>query len=889
MRPAAQMENIAMRITNLRVNHLKNPCGYRMDQLTFSWITENKEGKEQKKARLCISEDRTFKKLCYDSGKKKDISSVGFSPEFPLQPERLYYWKVEVWDEHGRRGVSKPAFFRTGKMERGWRADWITSGLGEQVQPLFRKIFDIPRKIRRAWVSISCLGLFELYINGRKAGEEYLTPYCTHYTNWLQYLTWDVTALLKKGTNAIWIMTGNGWYKGRFGYIDGLDRLYGDTLGIICELSVELSDGSTLCVLSDESWRCCPSAVIESSIYDGEIYDCRKEYSGFSLSDAEGPNWKNVEKMQPPEGMLTERLSTPVSVQGQRKPVRLIHTPAGEQVLDFGQNMTGWVQCRVKLAEGQILRLQYGEILQNGNFYNRNLRTAKAQYCCIGDGRDRVVRPHFTFYGFRYVRVEGIEKVNPEDFTAQLLHSDMERTGRIVTSNEKINQLFENIWWSQRDNFLDVPTDCPQRDERMGWTGDAQVFCESASFNADTSAFYRKYLFDLLLEQKKRGGSVPHVIPDILRQISLRTGEGEEDPSGSSVWGDAAAVIPWTLYRFYGDKALLKAQYESMKLWADYMYSCDRNNGGTWLWESGFHFGDWLSLDQPNPETPFGATDPFYIASVFYYYSTVLTAKAAHVLGYRADAAALEERAGKIRQAVRKKYFTAEGELRLDTQTAMVLALHMDLVPAGSRRRLAGRLSRKIAANGGHLDTGFAGTPYLCLALSENGKNEDSYHLLLNEEYPGWLYAVNLGATTIWERWNSVLPDGSISKTEMNSLNHYAYGSVAEWMYRVMCGLNPEEKAPGFVRARISPLPDDMMEWVKLEYRSAAGTYRISWKNRKNTIQYRITVPFSAQAVFILPQGQQFKTIRSKDGEPAGTGRKLYLKSGTYQITAYKH
>lgn len=860
-----------------------------MDHMTFSWITENKEGKEQKKARLYISEDRKFQKLCYDSGKRRDISSVGFSPEFPVQPERLYYWRVEVWDEQGHCGVSKPAFFRTGKMECGWQASWITSGLGDQVQPLFRKTFDIPGNIRRAWVSISCLGLFELYINGRKAGDEYLTPYCTHYTNWLQYLTWDVTALLNKGRNAIGVMTGNGWYKGRFGYIDGLDRLYGDTLGIICELSVELSDGSTLCIPSDESWRCCPSAVTESSIYDGEVYDCRREQPGFSLPGAECPNWKHAKKMGTPEGMLTERLSPPVSVREQRKPERLIHTPAGEQVLDFGQNMTGWVECHVKLSEGQMLRLQYGEILQDGNFYNQNLRTAKAQYCCIGDGKERVVRPHFTFYGFRYVRVEGTETVNPEDFTAQLLHSDMERTGRIVTSNEKINRLFENIWWSQRDNFLDVPTDCPQRDERMGWTGDAQVFCASASFNADTAAFYRKYLFDLLLEQKKRGGSVPYVIPDILRQIYQRTGEGEEDPSGSSVWGDAAVIIPWTLYRFYGDRALLKEQYEAMKLWVDYMYSCDRNDGGTWLWESGFHFGDWLALDQPDPETPFGATDPFYIASVFYYYSTMLTAKAAHVLGYKEDAAVLEGRAGNIRQAIRRKYFTAEGDLRLDTQTAMVLALHMGLVPPKFRQRLAGRLGRKIEENGGHLDTGFAGTPYLCLALSESGKNRASYRLLLNEGYPGWLYAVNLGATTIWERWNSVLPDGSISKTEMNSLNHYAYGSIAEWMYRVMCGLNPEEKAPGFARARISPMPDDRVDWVKLEYRSAAGTYRISWKNRKKTIQYRITVPFSAQAEFILPQGQQLKTVGSKDGELVGKGKKICLKSGTYQITAYKH
>lgn len=877
-----------MRITNLRVNHLKNPCGYRMDSLSFSWVTKDSEGKKQKSARLCISDNKEFDTLIFDSGSSENLSSVGFNPKLSLQPERMYYCRVEVWDEKGNHGVSEPAFFRTGKQDGQWKAEWITSGLGERIQPLFQKSFEIHSSVKQAWVTISCLGVFELYLNGKKIGDEYLTPYHTHYTNWVQYLTWDVTRLLRKGSNALGVMVGNGWYKGRFGYVDKLEGLFGNTLGIICELHVELRDGSTFLIKSDESWNCHPSAVIESSIYDGEIYDCRKESAEFARPGAELAGWQSAKKMESPQGKLMERLSPPVRIQKQIKPVQLIRTPAGEQLLDFGQNMTGWVECHLTLADGQVMNLKHGEILQEGNFYNANLRTAKAEYCCIGDGKERTLRPHFTFYGFRYVKVEGIEHVNPDDFTAMLLHTDMEQTGTIVTSNDKVNQLIQNIWWSQRDNFLDVPTDCPQRDERMGWTGDAQVFSATASFNGYTPAFYRKYLYDMLLEQKNRSGSVPYVIPDILQRIYLTVGEGDPDPSGSSVWGDAATIIPWMLYCFYGDIEMLNQQYEAMKLWVDYMHECNQKDGGTYLWQTGFHFGDWLSLDQPDPNELIGATDSYYIASVFYCYSTMLTAKASKVLGYEEDFDLLYSRFDKIRQAIRQTYFTPEGDLTLDTQTAMVLALHMDIVPSISRRRLAQRLGKKLEENGGQLDTGFTGTPYLCFALSENGMNSKAYQLLLNEAYPGWLYEVNLGATTVWERWNSVLPDGSISKTEMNSLNHYAYGSIAEWMYRVMGGLNPDENGPGFIRADIRPMPDDSIEWVKMSYQSAAGLYRISWKNKARTIHYRVTVPFNAQATFTIPKGQQFIKIKSDKGEVQADGEIIHLTGGTYQITTQK-
>ena len=473
-----------------------------------------------------------------------------------------------------------------------------------------------------------------------------------------------------------------------------------------------------------------------------------------------------------------------------------------------------------------------------------------------------------------------------------VIHSDIKRTGNIQTSSEKVNRLFNNTVWGQRGNFLDVPTDCPQRDERMGWTGDAQAFCTTASFHMETPAFYRKYIYDMRLDQRTYAGGVPHVVPDVLGQVQRgKSGErsaGAEEtwPTyGSCAWGDAACIIPWTLYKFYGDEILLAEQYPVMADWVDYIRRIDEEKcGGKRLWSTGFHFADWLALDNPDKSSCFGGTDNTYVATAFYYYSAMLAAKAAYVLGIRQDARNYRQLAREIKAAFRQKYFDSQGELTVQTQTAMVLALYFRLAPKSSRKKIAGELRKNIQDHGMHLTTGFVGTCYLCLALTQCGMDQEAYSLLLQEEYPSWLYEVNMGATTIWERWNSILPDGHISDTGMNSLNHYAYGVIAEWMYRCMCGLNPVEKNPGFRRSVIAPRPDRRLQYARCSYDSAVGLYESGWEWKKNGILFQVRIPFNAKARFILPfSGSRAYLNGRRNKKLERTGR-VTLDPGCYEI-----
>ena len=496
------------------------------------------------------------------------------------------------------------------------------------------------------------------------------------------------------------------------------------------------------------------------------------------------------------------------------------------------------------------------------------------------------------------MKLEGIQDIESADFTAYALYSQMEETGHIETSNSKVNRLFQNALWGQKGNFVDTPTDCPQRDERMGWTGDAQVFCATASFNMYTPAFYRKYLYDMCGEQKELDGSVPHVVPDILDQINLvledpkraaqlgiktsqesngsgvahaeKEEEGEEkkenaddnrqknEPekaAGSCAWGDAATVIPWTSYVFFGDKTLLEKEYENMKLWIGYIHKIDEEKcGGKRLWNYGFHFADWLALDNFHKDSCFGGTDPYYVASCYYLYSAELTAKAAAVLGKGEDALFYTKLAEEIREAIRKEYFTSTGRIAVDTQTAMVLALRFGIVPESAKERLIQALKTKLEEEKIHLTTGFVGTPYLCPVLTENGLADYAYTLLLNEDFPSWLYEVNMGATTIWERWNSVLPDGKISDTGMNSLNHYSYGSIVEWMYRYMCGINPDEHKTGFREFYIKPYVDERFDYARAKYQSVYGLIESKWEKKEDGWLFYVTVPFDTEACFVLEE-----------------------------------
>ena len=878
-----------MKIEKLKTNHIVNPLGYRMQNISLSWVVTEAAGNYAVKTRVQIATDAALTNLVHDSGERGDISSVDYAPEFALQPGTRYYWQVQVWDDAGDCGTSDNAWFEPAVEMKA--AHWIKAPFAENIQPLMRKTVILDREVTRARLYICGLGVYEAYVNGEKIGDEHLAPYYNDYNLWLQYQTYDVTAQLQKGENCLGVMLGNGWYKGRFGYIEHLDKLYGTVCHMICELHLTFADGSEQIIPSDESWQCAPSPVLKSSIYDGEVWDSRRKIPHWNTVDYAGSDFAPAVLCEENSALLTPRMSLPVKIMERVKPVELIHTTAYELVIDFGQEVTGWVEFRCAEPADTEIMLQYGEILQQGKFYNDNLRTAKAEYHYIADGKETWVRPHFTFYGFRYVKVSGMREVNLADFVACVLYSEMERTGSIETSNPKVNRLIQNASWGQKGNFLDTPTDCPQRDERMGWTGDAQVFSPTANFFMYTPAFYAKYLHDMKLEQDALGGSVPNVVPNILGQIGrLLARQGKEtdnaavvSPNGSCAWGDAAAVIPWTVYRSFGDKELLAAQYGNMKDWVDHIRKVDVERcGGKYLWTDGFHFADWLALDNFHQDSCYGATDPYFVASAYYYYSTCLTAKAADVLGKAEDTAYYHDLAAHIKEAFLAEYYTKTGRLAQETQTALAIVLWLDLIPTGARQRQVDTLVAKIHEENDHLTTGFVGTPLLCPVLTENGHADLAYTLLFNEDFPGWLYEVNMGATTVWERWNSVLPDGSISDTGMNSLNHYAYGAIVEWMVRFMCGLNMTE--PAYTRFTVAPYPDARLDWAKLSYASAQGEIRCEWKRQDDCILYTVEVPFGTQADFVLPQDAAVTEINGTVHTPLKQGERFPMTKGVYHI-----
>lgn len=830
-----------MKITELRVNHIAEPKGYSYDPVSFSWkVEEVQKGKEQKYAEITVKKGA---EILYNSGKDANADSLDYPVQLNLEPRTRYDWTVSVTADSGEKAEAS-SYFETGKMNEEWTGRWITPG--EEIVDqdsmagyILEKSFEV-QKASEARLYLCGLGVYECYINGQKVGEEYLAPGYHSYDFHLQTSVYDVTEYLNAGENHIELWLGEGWFKSRLGFDGGIPNLYGDRLYAIAELYV---DGE-LCEATGEGWMSRISPVAFSGIYDGEIYDARLEGA-----EASCPAVCAV-----PEkcGPLTERYNLPIVKKEAFRPVEIITSPKGETILDFGQNLTGWTEFESTLPKDAKIRLTACEILQDGCFYHENLRLAKTEFIYISNGRSAHVRPHFTFYGFRYMLAElqmpGEEwKALPGDcdayhFTAFHLRSDFDQIGWIVTGNEKVNQLFSNALWGQKDNFLDVPTDCPQRDERLGWTGDAQVFSETACYNMYMPAFYRKYLWDMRAEQSITDGAVPNVVP--------RIKEGMIAECGSCPWADAGVIIPWNVYLHYGSKTLLAETYPGMKAWVDYERKLEEAEEGGHLIKSGFHFADWLALDNEQPG-PFGATDPLYIASAYYYRDADIIAKSAEILGYGEDAAEYGKLAQEIRSAVLEKYFDENGLCLCHTQTGSAIAVMFGITD-GRAAEEGNTLSRRVTDNRNHLNTGFVGTTILCPALTETGHHSQAVDLLLNEDYPGWLYSVNLGATTIWERWNSVLPDGHMNPEGMNSLNHYSYGSIEAWMYGYTCGIR--ELEPGFRKAVIEPHPDRRLGFAKCRLETAAGTYECNWKYEEDgRVSYEIKVPFGGEAQIRLP------------------------------------
>ncbi|MBR1584400.1 MAG: family 78 glycoside hydrolase catalytic domain [Clostridia bacterium] len=842
-----------MKITELRVNGIREPLGFSLPHVSVSWKVKDTAAKQPVHEKITVCSDPACTRVLYEKEGPR-LSSIGESLPLALQPRTRYAVRVDVVGDNGDQATGS-TWLETGKMDEPWQAKWIGPQAEDRFHPLFFHDFSLDQTIVSARLYVTGLGLYEAYLNGEKAGHELLAPFCNDYNEQVQIQTYDVTGLLKRGENRIEILTGNGWYKGRLGY-EGGKEIFGDRFQVIAELRVALSDGTERVIGTDESWRYRGSDFEYTDLYDGECLN-RLLWQG-----KENPA-KAVCLM--PEKKLTDRYSLPVIVKD-ALPVRdVIRTPAGETVLDMGQNFAGYLEYAADFPAGTRVTLDHGEILQNGNFYNGNYRTAQARMIYVSDGRRETVRAHFTFFGFRYVRVTGWPgDIRKEDFTGRVVYSDLDTAIRFHSGHEKLNRLSQNAFWGQRSNFLDMPTDCPQRDERLGWTGDAQVFSPTACFQMDTRAFYRKFLADLRIDQIQHDGAVANYLPNFGGM-----------PSGSSVWGDVATFLPMTLYDFYGDPLDLADQYPLMRDWLAWIFRQDEQNGGRRLWDFGFHFGDWLAQDGVTPQSMKGGTDDFFVASMYYYASARKVERAARVRGKTEDAEKYGKLAGEIKAAILREYFSPNGRLCVDTQTAYLLCLNFGVYV--DKDRLMAGLTKRFQKDCFKIKGGFVGATMMCRVLAENGMPDLAAYFLFQEGFPGWLHCVNLGATTIWERWNSVLDDGTISGTGMNSLNHYSYGSVMEYVFRDLAGIQP--LAPGFSRVRFAPQPTWRAGEISCAYDSIQGVYASSWKiNQDGTLTVRLEVPFGGTAEAILPGTDE--TIELT----AGVFEKTYRPNRDYRL-----
>lgn len=830
-----------MYISRLRVNHKKNPLGFNLAKIHLSWEVKAVCGKWAVETRIIVSESSNMEKLVYDSGVQENYHENQMLVSFDLKPRTRYYWQVEVKDDKGDCAKSNPAWFETGKLQESWTAKWIGTEENEKRMPFLYKEFELKEKPESVRWHVCGLGLYEAYVNEKKAGREFLMPGYHCYDSFLEYQTLDVTELLSQGKNKIAVLLGEGWYKGRFGFDGDYRNLYGNQKKCIGELHIRYANGQEECIVTDSSWKAEESSICENGIYDGEHIDETLEHKMLSVEE--------IEETRP----LVERFNPRIHKVEEFQPVSVKQEDEA-LLLDFGETVTGWVEITGAFETGQKVMMQYGEVLQKGRFYRDNLRTAKAEFTYVSKGKGETIRPHFTYYGFRYVKIKGLNPEKEYKFIAYRIMSDIERTGWVATDHDKVNHLLENTLRSQKCNFLDIPTDCPQRDERMGWTGDAGIFASTACFHMDSGSFFHHYMKNMQAEQEKCNGAIPFFVPRPKVKKEEHTNPFYLD-SGAAVWGDAATLIPWRLYQFYGDKAMLEEQYPVMKAWVDYEYERTKENEIPYLWQNDRQLGDWLALDNGNINNPIGKTDSGFIASVYHYWSTKMVKEAAESLGLE-ESKVYAEREKEIRNAILNYYFPDKKFCLEYTQTACALLLYLKLYPEGEREVITAKLAELLKKNNGHLNTGFVGTPILCMALSENGQNQLAYDLLLNEDYPGWLHEVNLGATTVWERWNSLEEDGSISGTGMNSLNHYAYGSIAEWIYRYMCGLNPSIGEA--VKMTIYPMPDQRLKKAEGSWRSVFGKYVCAWNwKSEQEVVCNIEVPFNANARFILPDGTE--------------------------------
>lgn len=806
-----------LKCTKLLIEYQTNPIGLDEKKPRFSWVIKSeKESTFQTAYRIIVDG-------MWDTGVVNSDQSIHIEYSGkPLLPKHTYNLKVKIWDNHNQESEWEYATFETSFLgENLWIAKWIEPELTEVV-PVIKKEFSVKEGFSKARVYATSYGIYDIYINGVKISDSFLTPGFTSYKKRLQYQTYCIENFIKPGINTIEVFLAKGWCCGRYPF-QRSNNIYEMSPALLVQLEIDDEIFGT-----DESWKCYESKLRFCELYDGETFDNSLENPkeiDFKIADLGYDN-------------IIGQVNEPVRIIDTVKPVCFIENPKGETIIDFGQNLVGFVKFKTTGNKGDKVVISHGEVLdKDGNFYTRNLRTAKQKTDYTLGGGSEEYHSRMTFQGFRYIRIDKFPgEVSLSDFEAYVICSDMEITGSFTSSHKLLNKLYQNMMWSHKGNFIDIPTDCPQRDERVGWTGDAQVFCKTAAQNMNTALFYKKWLGDLAADQTEDGSCLIFV-PSMA-----------EDKT-SSGWGDAATICPWEVYFAYGDKKLLEKQYPSMKKWVEYI----KNQGDNpYLWNTGFQLGDWLAIDAPSGSYE-GSTSKDFIATAYYAYSTKLVSKAAEELGYNEDKQYYDDLYNNILENFNLEFVTPNGRVCDNTQTAQAMVLAFNLV--NSKARVAKTLNQLVTDNGDKLTTGFLGTPYLCDALLENGYTKKAFDLLLQEDYPSWLFSVKMGATTIWEHWDGIKPDGTFWSDNMNSYNHYAYGSIADFMYKKIGGIVPI--LPGYKKILIKPVLDERITNAETSIVTMYGKVSTKWKVENNKFNLKVEIPCNTTATIELPDGSR--------------------------------
>ena len=867
----ANQEKISeLKITKLRCEYLKNPLGIDAVKPRLSWILESSDrGQKQTAYRIIVSSseenlEKDIGDLWYSGKVESDRTNQIVYDGKELHSRKKCCWKVFVWDNNRIMKESLgDGFWTMGLLaEKEWKGSWISMEMAPQFlkpeklapgppPPWFRKTFTLGKPVKEALVYVTARGIFRLHVNGRQIGKDVFAPEWTDYNTRIQYRTYDVTENLNQGKNSVGAVVGDGWYSGYLGWRKFRGN-YGLQNSLFLQLEVEYEDGTSEVVATDKTWRCSDGPIISSDLLMGEHYDARKEMPGWDTPEFDDRDWKSVTVVAKPQTKLVTQPSETVQVKQYIEPVEMTEPKKGVYVFDLGQNIAGWVKLKVRGKAGTKVILRHAERLDpDGTIYTTNLRDAKAMdsYILKGTGEE-IFEPCFTFHGFQYVEVTGFPGIPDKDaITGCAVYSAAPPAGSFECSNPMVNQLYKNLTWSQRGNYLSVPTDCPQRDERLGWMGDAQIFIRTGTFNMDIAAFFAKWMRDVADAQSDEG-AFPDFAPRLSDKVLMRF---ESAPA----WGDAGIIVPWTVYRVYGDTRIITEHWESMDKWMDFLQ--EANPDLLRRKKTGNNYGDWLSIKADTPKD--------LLATAYWAYDAQLMSEMAEAIGNSSEAFYYGKLFQNIREAFQREYVLPDGRIKGETQTGYLLALAMDLVPEDLRSRSAEHFVENIKQRDWHLSTGFVGAGYLLPVLTQMGYPDVAYRLLLNETFPSWGYSIKQGATTIWERWDGWTEEKGFQDPGMNSFNHYAFGSVGEWLFRFIAGIDLDPEIPGYKRVVIRPHPGGGMEYAHAEYDSIQGRIASGWKLENDQLTMNVTIPANTSAIVFVPAEDMSQVTES--GKPA--------------------